>query len=266
VYEYSPAQIKQHVADYGASSKEQIQQMVKLLLELDEVPQPDDAADALAVAICHLRQTRLEKIADENIQGRSAVIASLKGVIEYVSTDYAVIDVGGIGFRIFAPTSTLSSLGMPGEKIHIYTHTHVREDAIVLYGFKTPDELNYSRCLSTCPVSALNWRWLCFHLWMWIILYQLSPGGMEAFITSIPGIGKKLAGRLLLELKDKIASNWSGPAVIPGGDIDGDVMAALLSLGYSANEASQAISSLPGDKALTLEEKIKLALGWFGKE
>lgn len=69
VYEYSPAQIKQHVADYGASSKEQIQQMVKLLLELDEVPQPDDAADALAVAICHLRQTRLEKIANENIQG-----------------------------------------------------------------------------------------------------------------------------------------------------------------------------------------------------
>jgi crossover junction endodeoxyribonuclease RuvC len=62
IYEYSPALVKQHVADYGACSKEQMQEMVKLLLELDEVPQPNDAADALAVAICHLRQARLRDI------------------------------------------------------------------------------------------------------------------------------------------------------------------------------------------------------------
>ncbi len=64
VYEYSPAQVKHHVADYGASSKEQIQQMVKMLLELDEIPQPNDAADALAVAICHLRECRMRELLD----------------------------------------------------------------------------------------------------------------------------------------------------------------------------------------------------------
>jgi crossover junction endodeoxyribonuclease RuvC len=62
IYEYSPAQVKHHVADYGASSKEQMQEMVKMLLDLDEVPQPNDAADALAVAICHLRESRLRDI------------------------------------------------------------------------------------------------------------------------------------------------------------------------------------------------------------
>jgi crossover junction endodeoxyribonuclease RuvC len=67
IYEYSPAQVKHHVADYGASSKEQIQQMVKMLLELDEVPEPNDAADALAVAICHLRECRMkEMLGSEN--------------------------------------------------------------------------------------------------------------------------------------------------------------------------------------------------------
>jgi crossover junction endodeoxyribonuclease RuvC len=66
IYEYSPAQVKHHVADYGASSKEQMQEMVKMLLELDEVPQPNDAADALAVAICYLRESRLREIIEEN--------------------------------------------------------------------------------------------------------------------------------------------------------------------------------------------------------
>jgi crossover junction endodeoxyribonuclease RuvC len=66
IYEYSPAQVKHHVADYGASSKEQMQEMVKILLDLDEVPQPNDAADALAVAICHLRESRLRDIIAES--------------------------------------------------------------------------------------------------------------------------------------------------------------------------------------------------------
>jgi crossover junction endodeoxyribonuclease RuvC len=66
IYEYSPAQIKHHVADYGASSKEQMQEMVKMLLGLDEVPQPNDAADALAVAICHLMESRLRDIIAES--------------------------------------------------------------------------------------------------------------------------------------------------------------------------------------------------------
>jgi crossover junction endodeoxyribonuclease RuvC len=66
IYEYSPAQVKHHVADYGASSKEQMQEMVKMLLDLDAVPQPHDAADALAVAICHLRESRMRDIIAEN--------------------------------------------------------------------------------------------------------------------------------------------------------------------------------------------------------
>ena len=66
IYEYSPAQVKHHVADYGTASKEQMQEMVKLLLDLEEVPEPNDAADALAVAICHLRESRMRDIINES--------------------------------------------------------------------------------------------------------------------------------------------------------------------------------------------------------
>jgi Holliday junction DNA helicase RuvA len=84
-------------------------------------------------------------------------------------------------------------------------------------------------------------------------------------LTSVPGIGKKLAGRLILELKDKIAAGGAAIRFAPIGEGDGDVIGALLSLGYSASEASRAVSGLPKDKKLTLEEKIRTALGYFGK-
>jgi Holliday junction DNA helicase RuvA len=95
-------------------------------------------------------------------------------------------------------------------------------------------------------------------------LVSAIAGGSEELLTSVPGIGKKLAGRLILELKDKINTGWAGARVVPVGEGDGEVVGALLGLGYSASEASRAVASLPRDKKLTLEEKVKQALGYFG--
>jgi Holliday junction DNA helicase RuvA len=191
------------------------------------------------------------------------MIASLKGIIEQVSPDSAVINVGGVGFQIYAPTSTLSTLGMPGSEARVFTHTHVREDAILLYGFAAQDELKLFQMLINVsglgPKVALS---LLSSLSVEQIISAIA-GGSEALLTSAPGVGKKLAGRLILELKDKIAGSWIGTQIAAMGEGNEDVVSALLSLGYTASEASRAVASLPRKNDLTLEDKIKLALGWF---
>ena len=191
------------------------------------------------------------------------MIASLKGIIEQVSPDSAVINVGGVGFQIFAPTSTLSALGAPGSETRVFTHTHVREDAILLYGFAAQDELKLFQMLINVsglgPKAALS---LLSSLSVEQVVSAIA-GGSEALLTSAPGVGKKLAGRLILELKDKIAGSWVGTQIVAMGEGDEDVVSALLSLGYTVSEASRAVASLPRNNKLTLEDKIKMALGWF---
>jgi Holliday junction DNA helicase RuvA len=194
------------------------------------------------------------------------MIASLKGILETVSKDYAIINVGGIGFQVFAPTSTLSTMGMPGTEVRVFTHTHVREDAILLFGFNAPEELKLFQMLIN--ISGFGPKLALAMLSSMDVnqLVSAIAGGSEELLTSVPGVGKKLAGRLILELKDKITSGWGGMTVTPAAEGDGDVVSALLSLGYSANEASRAVAGLPRDKKLSLEEKIKMALGWFGNK
>jgi len=192
------------------------------------------------------------------------MIASLKGTLEALNADSAVINVGGVGFRVFMPVSTLLTLGGMGEEVRVHTHTHVREDAILLYGFATEEDLKLFQMLIN--VSGFGPK-LALSMLSAMSVEQLVSaiaGGSEELLTSVPGIGKKLAGRLILELKDKINTGWASAKVVPVGEGDGEVVGALLGLGYSASEASRAVASLPRDKKLTLEEKVKQALGYFG--
>jgi Holliday junction DNA helicase RuvA len=192
------------------------------------------------------------------------MIASLKGTIEELNSDSAVINVGGIGFQVFMPVSTLLTLGGLGEDVRVYTYTHVREDAILLYGFAADEDLKLFQILIN--VSGVGPRLALAMLSVMSVeqLVSAIAGGSEELLTSVPGVGKKLAARLILELKDKMSTGWAGAKVVPVGEGDGEVVAALLGLGYSASEASRAVASLPHDKKLTLEEKVKAALGYFG--
>ncbi len=192
------------------------------------------------------------------------MIASLRGTLETLNADSAVINVGGVGFRVFMPVSTLLTLGGLGEEVRVQTHTHVREDAILLYGFASEEDLKLFEMLIN--VSGVGPK-VALGMLSALSVEQLVSaiaGGSEELLTSVPGIGKKLAGRLILELKDKISTGWTGSKVVPVGEGDGEVVSALLSLGYSASEASRAVASLPHDKKLTLEDKVKQALGYFG--
>ncbi len=136
------------------------------------------------------------------------MIASLKGTLESLGGDGAIIHVGGIGFQVYMPTSTLSVLGAVGEEVKLYTHLHLREDNVALYGFKSAEELGLFQML--IGVSGLGPRLALAMLSAMDtekLIVAIATGSAD-LLTAIPGIGKKMASRLILELKDKIGTGW----------------------------------------------------------
>jgi Holliday junction DNA helicase RuvA len=192
------------------------------------------------------------------------MIASLRGRLKSLSVDGAVIDVGGVGFLVYIPTSTLSRLGVEGSEVSLFTYFHLREDAATLYGFSTEEELGFFKTLLN--VSGLGPR-LALSMLSAMDVKQLAvaiASGNSEMLIQIPGIGRKMAGRLVVELKDKITAGWAALPDLEITDDSADVLAALTSLGYSVTEATKAITSLPTEAtALELEERLKLALGYF---
>jgi len=191
------------------------------------------------------------------------MIASLHGKLESVGSDGAIINVGGIGFRVYMPTSTLSTLGKIGEEVELHTYLHLREDNAALYGFASTDELGLFQNLIS--VSGLGPK---------LALAMLSAMNIERLtmaiatssadlLTEIPGIGKKMANRLILELKEKIGAGWITTPAVQLAEENAEVVAALTSLGYSVSEATRAVASLPPDSKLSLEDKVKQALAYF---
>lgn len=192
------------------------------------------------------------------------MIASLKGKLESLGSDWAVIDVGGIGFQVFVPTPTLSTLGSGSREVKLYTHLHLREDNATIYGFATTEELGLFKTLIN--VSGLGPK-LALSMLSAMDIEQLTMAiatGNAELLTEIPGVGKKIASRLVLELKDKIAISLVTAPVAAMAQENTDVLAALTALGYSASEATRALASLPRDQELSLEERVKLALAYFG--
>ncbi len=191
------------------------------------------------------------------------MIASLHGKLESLGSDGAVINAGGLGFRVYMSTSTLSTLGAIGEEVKLHTYLHLREDNAALYGFASTDELGLFQNLIS--VSGLGPR---------LALAMLSAMNIErltmAIATSsvdllieVPGIGKKMANRLILELKEKIGAGWITTPAVQLVEENAEVLAALTSLGYSVSEATRAVASLPPDSKLSLEDKVKQTLAYF---
>jgi Holliday junction DNA helicase RuvA len=192
------------------------------------------------------------------------MISSLHGKIESTGSDYAIINVGGIGFQVYMPTTALTTLGIPGDDVNVYTHLQMREDNVSLYGFTSAEELWLFETL--IGVSGLGPRLAL------AMLSALSPEQITTAIATsssemlemIPGIGKKVASRIILELKDKIGAGWIATPATEMARENTDVLAALTSLGYSAAEATKAVANLPADTNLDIEEKIRIALQYLG--
>lgn len=193
------------------------------------------------------------------------MISSITGRLEALGADWAVINVSGIGFQVRMAASTLASLGAVGGEVRVHTHLQLREDGMTLYGFASPEELALFEILTT--VSGIGPR-TAMSLLSALKVEQLTSAiatGNADLLTAAPGIGKKTASRIVLELKDKIGAGWAISAAGQVAAENADVIAALTALGYSAAEATRAVSNLPTGTKLSLEEKVKVALQSFAR-
>ena len=190
------------------------------------------------------------------------MIATLHGKLQSRTDDSLIVNIGGVGFRVRVPSSTLANLGAVGSDVMLFTHLHVREDDLSLYGFAAEEELRLFETLLTVsgigPKVALGVLSSASADTLRVAIAQ----GNLAVLTAIPGIGKKTAQRLVLELKGKI--DVSGLSEVSElSPLDEDVMNALINLGYSAAEATRAARSVPSS-AQTVEERVRTALQYLG--
>ena len=187
------------------------------------------------------------------------MIASLEGVVTQVSGTDAVIEVGGVGYRVYLGPSTLAGTST-GQRIKLHTHHLVREDVQALYGFKSTEELAFFELITT--VSGVGPKvGLAIVSSRPVADLQLAIlQGDDAVLTAVSGVGKKLAGRIVLELREKVDA--AGSAATSDGGGEAEVVAALEALGYSSREgrdaARGAVASLPPEASL--EDRVKEAL------
>jgi Holliday junction DNA helicase RuvA len=190
------------------------------------------------------------------------MIGRLTGTLAEKSPPRLLVDVNGVGYEVDVPMSSFYNLPALGERVTLLTHFVVREDAQILFGFLTHDERATFRLL--VKISGVGPRTAL------AILSGLSVNELAQAVTTqdsarlvkLPGIGKKTAERLLLELKGKLGDAIAIPASVAGA-AQGDILQALLALGYSDREAAAALKALPADVGVS--EGIKLALRALAK-
>jgi Holliday junction DNA helicase RuvA len=196
------------------------------------------------------------------------MIASIRGVLNTTSSDSVVVETHGVGYLVFVPASVLQTLGPLGSEVLLYTHLYVREDAMVLYGFESPEQRAFFETLIN--VTGVGPR-MALGLLSAVSLDQLQhaiASENTALLSQVPGVGKKTAARLVLELKGKLDMSKVAPAIANAAPalpaLNGELVDVLTSLGYSALEAQSAVAALPADAPNDLEERLRLALRSFG--
>jgi Holliday junction DNA helicase RuvA len=204
--------------------------------------------------------------------GDSNLIAYVNGIIEYIEEGLCVVDVGGIGMNVFISGSTMDRMPGIGEAVKLYTYTSVKEDSFTLYGFLSRDELSLFKMLITVngigPKGGLS------------ILSVMTPddlrfaimAGDSKSISAAPGIGKKTAERITLELRDKIKVSeddmLGNSAAVTMDDLSGDAssardeaVAALVALGYNSTDAMKAVRKvLKADESAASDTEVLLKL------
>jgi Holliday junction DNA helicase RuvA len=190
------------------------------------------------------------------------VIAGLRGTIYRTTIDAIHLDVGGVIYLVSSSTRSIAEAGEAGTTVHMFTHLVVREDALTLFGFLTESELSWFQTLIT--VNGVGPRLAC------AVLSKLSPDQLIKgiaeedvnLLSTVPGVGKRTASRILLDLRGKLPDNLEVPAVVQVEDTD--TMAALRALGYTAAESQAAVSQLNVDASATPEERVIAALRQLG--
>ena len=190
------------------------------------------------------------------------MIATIRGEISQIEENALIVEVGGVGLRVFVP-APLRSQAKAGEMIFLFTHLVVREDALILYGFESQGDRELFNILlgvdGVGPKVALS------------VLSTMTLDAIQRAVFSdepdvlsrVPGVGKKTAQKMALHLKDKLKPGDGLSKLAMISDADSEVLAALTSLGYSVVEAQAALQSIPKDAPDDTGERLRLALGYF---
>ncbi len=190
------------------------------------------------------------------------MIGRLNGTLLEKSPPQILLDVGGVGYELEVPMSTFYNLPALGDSVVLLTHFVVREDAQILFGFATPQERSSFRQL--IKISGVGPR-MALSVLSGLSTTELSNAVSKqdvARLVKIPGVGKKTAERLLLELKGKLGPDLSS-GIHPVNDAQSDIQQALMALGYNERDAGLALKSLPAD--IGVSEGIKMALKALAK-
>jgi Holliday junction DNA helicase RuvA len=190
------------------------------------------------------------------------MIATLRGEILQIEETALIVEVGGVGFRVFVPKPLLTKF-KSGEMVLLQTHLVVRENDLSLYGFETASDRQLF--LTLLGVDGVGPK---------VALSVLSTLDLDAvqravfseeadLLSRVPGVGKKTAQKIQLYLKDRLKPLSGLERIAAMSDTDSEVLAALTSLGYSVIEAQTALQSLPKDAPDDVEQKLRLALGYF---
>ncbi len=199
------------------------------------------------------------------------MIYNLKGTLTVSDVNFIVVECGGVGFKCFTTLNTVKTIGKVGDSVNVYTHLAVREDAMDLYAFATTAELDAFKLLISVsgvgPKAAVA------------VLSELTPdklaiciaSGDSKSITRAQGVGKKIAERIVLELKEKMGTIAVGDAASAVSSIAGvgeasntsEAVEALVALGYSQSDAAVVVGSM--DKSLSVDEMIRLGLKQLAK-
>lgn len=198
------------------------------------------------------------------------MVSYVRGELVAIEEDKVIVDVNGVGFGVFMPAQSMNYLPMLGEEVKLHTYMNVREDALQLYGFLTRDDLKVFKLVigvsGIGPKGGLS------------ILSQMSPDDLRfavmandaKTIAKAPGIGKKTAEKLIIELKDKLdiedvlnkTVDDSNVVALANAsnEVQAEAVQALVALGYGSTEATKAVKKVPIDEETTVEEVLKSAL------
>ena len=200
------------------------------------------------------------------------MIASLRGSVDAIFADSLVIDVGGVGYRVFAGPATLAA-ARQGQQLKLHTHHVIREDSQALYGFRSVEELGFFALLLTVTGVGPKVALAILSARPVADLQLAVMQGDEAVLTAVSGVGKRLAGRIVLELREKVAAAGMAASSVPGrgplaGATESEVVGALQALGYSQSEAREAARAAVADSVpeASLEDRVKAALRRLSRE
>ena len=190
------------------------------------------------------------------------MIASLNGIVSQVAEDSLVINLGGLGLRVYVPTHLRNRMSI-GNNLELQTYLVVREDLLSLYGFETAEERDFFILLlgvnGVGPRTALN------------TLSVLNPDSIRRAVASeqsdvfsrVPGVGKKTAQKILIHLQGRICVESPLGQIASLGEVEAEVLAALTTLGYSVVEAQTALQTIPADAPQDVETRLRMALQYF---